>query len=178
VKRFLTLEKWRQLGPEAGNQAGLWALLLDCWQRDGAGFDHVGRLIVNSGQPYAQVFRTLDRQVSGRFEPLPEGVYTPGPVEFASGIWGDYSQQFHEVQSPIWWTIYGPRSIGGHLDGNRRDSPGSAACVVYRTMDDLKTYVNWCEGDPYKMTSLWVNWHLGTVKYPAGLVIPPFPKAA
>lgn len=178
-KRFLTLEKWKQLGPEAGNQEGLWALVLDCWERAGAGFRHVGRLIVNSGNRYAQNFRTLAAQVEGELEPIPEGVYADlGPLLFASGKWGDYSARFKAIDSPISLTIYLRRAIEFHLDGNRRRAPGSAGCVVFRTQADMETFVAWHEGDPHMMSSLWVNWKLETVHYPPGLVIPDPPKAA
>lgn len=172
MKRFLTLTKRQLIGPTGGNQEGLWTLNLDCWQRQGEKFAHIGRLIVNSGQPFAQRFRTLDHQVAGEYEPLPEAVYTPGPLEWASGKWGDSRALFPAVQSPIWATIYGPRAIGFHLDGNRGTSPGSAACVVFRTNADMHTYVEWHEGDPYKFSSLWVNWDLGSIQFPHGLQIP------
>lgn len=176
-RRFLTLEKWKKLGPEAGNQEGLWALLLDCWERVGGGFRHVGRLIVNSGGPDVQVFRTLAAQVEGEREPIPEGVYADlCPLLFASGKWGDYSDRFPVIDSPISLTIYLRRAIEFHLDGNRRRAPGSAGCVVFRTPEDMLAFVDWHEGFADMMSSLWVNWKLGTVHYPPGLVIPAPPK--
>lgn len=179
-RRFMTLEKWKRLGPEAGNQEGLWALVMDCWERGPGGmFIHVGRLVVNSGGPDRQHFRTLADQVEGEREPIPEGVYADMlPLEFASGRWGDYSARFPSIDSPISLKIYVRRAIEFHLDGNRRWAPGSAGCVVFRSVADMETFVSWFENDPHMMTSLWVNWRLGTVHYPPGLAIPPLPKAA
>lgn len=179
-RRFLTLEKWKQLGPEAGNQEGLWALALDCWDKGPGGtFNHVGRLIVNSGGPDRQEFRTLAAQVEGEREPIPEGVYADlGPLLFASGQWGNYSDRFPSIDSPISLTIYYRRAIEFHLDGNREWAPGSAGCVVLRSMADVETFVAWHQGFADMMSSLWVNWRLGTVHYPPGLVVPPMPKAA
>lgn len=156
----------------AGNQDGLLPLKMDCWEKQKAGamVHHVGRLIVNSGAPYAQIFRDLPNEVAGRLEPIPEGVYHPGPLEFASGVWGDYSVNFPEVQSPIWQVIHRTRSIGNHLDGNRVWAPGSAACPVFRTMGDVKIFVGWFQGDPYRMTSIWVDWwNVGRVNLPPGI---------
>ena len=179
-KRSLTLEKWKCLGPEAGNQEGLWALVLDCWQKAQGGiFDHVGRLIVNSGNRVSQNFRTLAGQVEGELEPIPEGVYSDlGPLLFASGTWGDYTARFKAIDSPISLTIYHRRAIEFHLDGNRAWAPGSAGCVVFRSMADVEAFVAWHEGFADMMSSLWVNWKLGTVHYPPGLIIPDMPKAA
>lgn len=158
MSRFLTLINHGAKPIQgAGNQDGLLPLKLDCWDKQG-GLHHVGRLIVNSGAPYAQIFRDLPNEVAGRLEPIPEGTYTPGPLEFASGVWGDYSALFPDVQSPIWQVIHRDRAIGFHLDGNRSWAPGSAACPVFRTMYDLKQYVEWFQKDPHRMSSVWVDW--------------------
>lgn len=164
MSRFLTLVKWKQLGSEAGNQSGLWSCFLDCWEKQG--FKHVGRLVVNTGAPHRQNFRTKADQHIGELEPVPEGVYELGRLYFASGRWEDYTRRFPSIDSPTSQTIEPNRAIEFHLDGNRQWAPGSAGCVVFRTLDDLKTYVSWFQGDPNKMTSLHVCWNLGTVKLP------------
>lgn len=171
-KRFMTLTLWKRLGQEAGNQAGLWAMFLDCFERRGAKFAHIGRLVVNSGGPDRQHLRTRADQVVGEREPVPEGVYTLGPILFASGRWGEYSAKWPRIDSPISQTIEPVRAIEFHLDGNREYAPGSAGCVVFRTLADLKIYISWAEQDPNKFTSLWVNYGLGTIEWPAGLKIP------
>lgn len=169
AKRFLTLVNYGTKPISgAGNQDGLLPLKLDCWSHTGKTgkvdgqevplYEHHGRLIVNSGQPYAQIFRDLPHEVSGQLEPIPEGRYTPGPLEFASGRWGDYSKDFPEVESPIWMVIHRLRAIGFHLDGNRLWAPGSAACPVFRDRQDMKTFVAWHQEDPWCMTSVWVDW--------------------
>lgn len=174
-KRFLTLTLWKQLGPEAGNQAGLWAMFLDCFERRGATFAHIGRLVVNSGAPHCQHLRTRADQVVGELEPVPEGVYPLGPILFASGRWNNYGAKFAKIDSPTSQTIEPVRAIEFHLDGNREWAPGSAGCVVFRTLADLKTYISWADQDPHRFTTLWVNYQLGTIKWPEGLKIPPPP---
>lgn len=175
--RFLTLSKWFQIF-DAGNQTGLWALLLDCFQRKGNTFDHIGRLVVNSGAPHRQYFRKKKDQRIGELEPIPEGIYplANSPLSFASGVWGDYSKRYNSIDSPVSQTIEPNRAIEFHLDGNREWAPGSAGCVVFRSMNDLKTFVSWFDKDPLKMSNLFVNWNLGSVHWPAGLVIPEKPE--
>lgn len=174
MSRFLTLTNAGvQPVENAGNQTGLYPLRLDCWEKSGAGYIHVGRLIVNSGQPWAQEFTDLAHERPGRYEPIPEGRYQPGPLEFASGRWEDYSGEFREIQSPIWMVIHRTRAIGFHLDGNREFSPGSAGCPVFRSMSDLKIFVGWHRGNANEMTSLWVDWSgVGGTNLPPGLKIP------
>lgn len=174
MKKFLTItNKGCKPIVGHGNQAGLWPLKLDCWENRNGVFINHGHLIVNSGQPWAQEFRDLPHEVAGQYEPIPEGKYTPGPLEFASGRWGDYSSEFKEIQSPIWCVIHRTRAIGFHLDGNRTNSPGSAACPVFRSNQDMRTFVDWWEEDPFCMTSVWVEYvNVAGVTLPKGLVIP------
>lgn len=173
-KKFLTItNQGSKPITGAGNQDGLWPLKLDCWRNLGnEKYSHLGRLIVNSGQPWAQYFRDLPHEVVGQYEPIPEGRYTPGPLEFASG-WKIWSGNFPEIQSPIWCVIHRARAIGFHFDGNRTTSPGSAACPVFRSLPDCHTFTDWWEDDPFMMTSVWVEYvGVGGRTLPPGLVIP------
>lgn len=144
-------------------QFGLVDIHLDAWQN----LNYLGRITVNSGAPGAQVFRTLVNERKGQLEPCPEGVFNLGPLEWAGGK-GNYDAQFPQIQSPIWVMIDPRRAIGFHLDGNRRTAPGSAGCLVFKTVDDMKKFVNWYNGYG-AFQQLICNWGLGSVKEPAHL---------
>jgi hypothetical protein len=144
---------------------GLYDINLDSWQNS----NYLGRIIVNSGAPGHQNFRTVPGEIAGNLEPCPEGEFDLGSLDWAGGK-GNYDQRFQEINSPIWVTIYRRRVIGFHLDGNRLTAPGSAGCLVFKTMDDLKKFVNWWNGyGPF--SKLYVDWGLGYVKKPAELRI-------
>lgn len=122
---------------------------------------YVGALEVRTGLPGKQNFRTKSHELRGQYEPVPEAVYPLGPLYFAGGK-GDYSTVYPSVQSPIWVDIYPERAIGFHLDAG---VIGTAGCVGFITMQDLKTFVNWY--DLYgRFSTLYVDWGLGTVKLP------------
>ena len=124
---------------------------------------HIGSLMVRSGLPGRQNFRTRANEVRGQYEPVPEGVYDLGKLEWAGGK-GDYQTLFPNILSPIWITIIGyPRYIGFHIDAGVE---GTAGCVGFKNMKDLKTFVNWINGYGH-FTHLFVDWNLGTVKPPS-----------
>jgi hypothetical protein len=154
------------------NSQGLLELNLDAFQ----GENYLGRLIVNSGAPGHQRLSTIPTEKAGNLEPCPEGEYDLGSLDWA-GKPGDYGTFFREIKSPIWITIYRGRAIGFHLDGNRAYAPGSAGCMVFKSMDDLKTFVNcWNGYGPF--TKAFVDWSLGYVKVPEklkGLIKSPHP---
>ena len=134
-------------------------LRLDAYQ----GPNHLGHLYVTSGLAGRQNFRTRANEVAGQYEPVPEDVYTLGDLEWAGGK-GNYSKLYPRIDSPIWVTIIGwPRYIGFHLDAG---IPGTAGCVGFKTMTDLKTFVNWWNGyGAFKQ--LFVDWGLGSVELPS-----------
>ena len=148
-------------GPMQAN--GLYDIYLDAWQNQ----NYLGRIVVNSGAPGHQKFRTVPGEVAGNLEPCPEGEFDLGGLDWAGGK-GNYTAMFQEIRSPIWVTIYRRRAIGFHLDGNRLTAPGSAGCLVFKTMEDLKKFVDWWNGyGPF--AKLYVNWGLGYVKVPPEL---------
>ncbi len=128
----------------------------------------MGELLVVSGAPSAQRFRTGNRSKAGSLEPLPEGAYTIGPVEWAGGKAGDYTTKWPDPGlGPVWVAItYKPPSgtqrsaLGFHVDDNAPVAPGSAGCVVFRTLADLKVFVGWMS--QHRPRELYVNWGLGT----------------
>ncbi len=142
------------------NPQGLYELNMDAFQ----GKNYLGRLMVNSGAPGHQVFTTVPGEHAGRLEPCPEGEYNLGPLAWA-GKKGNYEKLFPAINSPIWVEIYQKRAIGFHLDGNRDRAPGSAGCMVFKSVDDMKTFVNcWNGYGPFK--KCFVSWGLDYVVIP------------
>lgn len=153
-------------------QHKLWALNLDLFLYAKNPYNHLLRLVVNSGSPGRQNFRTLADQHIGELEPVPEGVYQPGPLEAASGNLKDYFRRFPEIDSPIWQVIYRARAIGFHLDGNRAWAPGSAGCVVFRSLADCRSYTELFLADPFRLKELYVDWGLGSIVNPFEAIMP------
>lgn len=100
-----------------------------------------------SGQPYAQTFRRAgdDGNISGNMEPLPQGKYSVGSIEWASGK-NVYEGSWGEGLGPVYVAVScdDERKRGGfgiHLDANRDTSPGTAGCIGILTLDDLQELV-------------------------------------
>ena len=134
-------------------------LILNAYQ----GPKHVGSLEVRSGLAHRQNFRTRANEKPGLYEPVPEDIYDLGPLEFAGGH-GNYTKLWPTIKSPIWVEIIGwPRWIGFHFDAGQ---PGTAGCVGFITMQDLKTFVNWINGYGH-FSQMYIDWGLGSVKLPS-----------
>ena len=128
-----------------------------------------------SGQRGKQNFRTPAMSRAGSMEPLPEGYWKLGLVEWASGIKGDYSKNWPDQNDglgPIWvnMTCTSPTersAIGFHLDHNAKGgAPGTVGCVGIPVMADLKKFVSWFEDPRFAPKMAVVNWGLGTVETP------------
>ena len=126
----------------------------------------MGELLVVSGAAGAQTFRIGARSRAKSLEPLPEGRYSLGPVEWA-GKAGDYAASWGPGLGAVWVSInyaapgHTTRSaLGFHLDENAKTAPGSAGCVVFRSTADLRTFVGWM--NQHRPKDLYVNWGLGT----------------
>lgn len=143
----------------------------------------LGALVVNSGSPGAQSLRAAVNSFSGSLEPIPEAGYSVGPYDPAGTLpdgTPDWDARFPGPQAgalgPFWRRIDflpgtplppPPRvrgDLGFHLDANREFSPGSAGCVVFRTLEDLKTFHAWGLDRP--VARLYVNYGLGSVVVP------------
>jgi GH24 family phage-related lysozyme (muramidase) len=127
-------------------------------------------LSVTSGAPGAQAFRTGAASRSGSLEPLPEGRYGLGPVEWANGV-GNYSASWGPGLGAVWVAINyqtpgttARSALGFHLDSNIKTAPGSAGCVVFPSTDDLRKFVGWMNES--KPQHLFVDWGLGTCPKP------------
>jgi hypothetical protein len=132
----------------------------------------IDRIPAISGQAGQQYFRTVTMSRGGSMEPLPEGYWLIGPVEWASGVWGDYSKNWADPNNglgPVWVALRcnSPTertAIGFHLDNNAAVSPGTNGCVGITNGADLKKFVGWFTDPRYSPKVAIVNWGLGTVK--------------
>ena len=173
TKHFLRLTK-----TDNTNAHGLAELLLSLVD----GKNEVDRLTIVSGQPGAQEFRTADVSRRGSMEPLPEGYWTVGVIEFASGVNGDYSENWPMLGDglgPVYVELNctsptGRGDIGIHLDNNADVSPGTIGCPGIPKagadgLANLKKFVGWFANSANAPERLVVNWGLGTVETTLGL---------
>jgi hypothetical protein len=123
-----------------------------------------------SGAPGHQFFRASKDSISGSMEPLPEGRYRLGGLDWANGE-GNYSASFAPGLGAVWVGLEyeapggtDRTAIGIHLDQNAKISPGTAGCVGLLTPADEKTFVGWIKADNPR--HLFVDWGLGTCPKP------------
>jgi hypothetical protein len=127
----------------------------------------MGELMVVSGHPSAQQFRTGAASRAKSLEPLPEGRYGVGAIEWA-GTPGDYSASWGPGLGAVWVALSyqtpgttARSALGFHLDSNATAAPGSAGCVVFRSLADLRTFVAWLTQHT-SARRLFCDWGLGT----------------
>lgn len=120
-----------------------------------------------SGIPSAQIFKIGSSSMSGSFEPMPEGRWSIGPLEFAGGK-DNYEVFWASNLGPLWAGMtpdFDTRraAIGLHLEAG---AIGTAGCAGIIGMSELRKFVQLMRAhDPAKA---YVNWGLGTC--------PPTPK--
>jgi lysozyme len=163
-KNYLLLTKTNQK-----DTTGCFKLKLE-YIKDGLAKDS---LVVVSGTPKRQFFRTGKDSRRGSFEPLPEGKWTiHSPI-----MWKGGSDVYD--RNKVWETGIGPvkilldyvpvdgtrrGNIEIHLDWNKSTNPGTAGCIGVNTISDFQRLVGWLrETDPRE---LYVDWGLDTVKLP------------
>lgn len=165
VKPFLRLTK-----TDKTNGKGLVELLLSLVK----GGTTIDSLTIISGQSWAQNFRTADVSRSGSMEPLPEGYWMIGDLEFASGVLGNYNASWGDGLGPVYVELNctsptGRGDIGIHLDANEEVAVGTAGCVGIPKaggdgLTNLKKFVGWFANAAEAPERLVVNWGLGTVE--------------
>ena len=123
-------------------------------------------LLVVSGAPGRQGFRRGQDSKAGSLEPLPEGRYRVGDIEWKGGK-DVYAGSWGAGLGPVWVGIEyeapgttARSALGIHLDENQGSSPGTAGCVGIRSMDELKRLVSLLRKHDPKL--LFVDWKLGT----------------
>jgi predicted chitinase len=109
-----------------------------------------GVLPCSSGAPGHQSFRVGRDSRSGSNEPLPQGEYRVGDIVWASGQKDNWEASWGPGLGPIWIDLryISPgrtdrSAIGIHLDANLSWSPGSAGCLVFHSIRDLKKLIEW-----------------------------------
>lgn len=132
----------------------------------------VDQLPAISGVGSRQAFRTGELSKSGSMEPLPEGYWSLGVVEWASGTKGDYTRSWADPNDglgPVWITM-NPlftterTGIGFHLDNNAPvGMPGTAGCIGILNKTDLAKLVSWFDDSKAPKLAI-VDWNLGTVE--------------
>ena len=128
----------------------------------------VDKVTAVSGQPGKQYFRKAGDSISGSMEPLPEGKWSLGNVEWAGSGKGSYSGSWGEGLGPVWVSVnpemYTKRSdIGIHWDYNASYSPGTSGCIGITNKGDLQKVVSWFDNSLTAPKETIVDWGLGTV---------------
>jgi len=128
----------RHVGQHSGSWAGLKSLRLQIGDES---------FSVASGARGVQNFRrpTDPRSVPGNLEPIPQGRYRIGSIEF-SGARDSYEGSHGSGLGPVWVSIDAEFSddrgaFGFHQDHNIDWAAGSAGCVVFRDVADLRRFV-------------------------------------
>jgi GH24 family phage-related lysozyme (muramidase) len=130
----------------------------------------IGALIVVSGAPGAQQFRTGARSRSGSLEPLPEGRWGIEDIQWASGkdnYSGSWGAGLGPVSTPLRYLGPGKTersAIEVHIDSNARTSPGTAGCIGIANEADYRKFVSWLRDSNPR--DLFVNYELGTCPIP------------
>jgi hypothetical protein len=130
----------------------------------------MGVLTAYSGGPRNQVFRRGVDSRRGSGEPLPEGLWSIGDIDWKAGK-DNYSASWGPGLGAAWVPIeyQAPgdterSAIGFHLDENVISAPGSDGCVVFRTKADLASFIAWLRSDNPRQ--LYVDWGLGSCPKP------------
>jgi hypothetical protein len=137
----------------------------------------IDKVQATSGQPCCQHFRIGVNSKAGSREPLPEGYWKLGSLEWASGEWDNYTISWPSTfqgLGPIWIEMdyvwpddTERRGIGFHLDNNQDIYPGTAGCVGIikdPNLASLRTFVSWFENPQKAPKTTIVDWGLGTVE--------------
>ena len=128
----------------------------------------VDKVTAVSGQPGKQYFRKAGDSISGSMEPLPEGKWSLGNVEWAGSGKGSYSGSWGEGLGPVWVSVNPEMStrrseIGIHWDYNASYSPGTSGCIGITNKSDLQKVVGWFDNSLSAPKETIVDWGLGSV---------------
>jgi lysozyme len=125
-------------------------------------------LKVISGAPASQQFNLPQNSKEGSGEPIPQGRFMIGDIDWASG--SDNYEAAHPIAGnglgPVWVPLIKPETMktgrdafGMHSDWNwikEGHSPGSAGCVCPTSMDDLKELIRLLrKHDPRVLVVYW-----------------------
>ena len=173
---------WSTAGKISGNDSPPYLKLTRTGKVDGRGLEALllerfkngipmATMRVVSGAPGRQQFRKGIDSRSGSMEPIPEGQWGISPIAWAGGA-DNFAASWGPGLGPasVPLTYKGPgttwrSAIEAHFDANHGSSPGTAGCIGFNSMDDLKTFLYWIRADRPK--NLYVDWGLGTCPRPA-----------
>jgi hypothetical protein len=125
------------------------------------GAEQKAKFSVRSGAPGRQVFQKGGTgELPGTLYPCPQGEYSVEDISWAGGK-DNYSVSHGPGLGPV-FVPFEPKfrtkrgSFGFHRDDNYENSPGSAGCIVFRELQDLKNFVAVLrEYDPKTMVVDW-----------------------
>ncbi len=128
-------------------------------------------ILVCSGTPSHQAFRTASKSQLGSLEPLPEGRWFVNDIKWRDGKDNYNGKVFSSALGPVTVKLdfkapgsTARRAIEMHIDANRATNPGTAGCIGVKSVADYKTLVTWLrDTDP---RGLFVNYGLGTCPNP------------
>jgi lysozyme len=161
VPSFLRLTKTQD------QKGGLRLLRLD-YVKNGKAVDSIR---VYSGSASHQKFRIGSKSRVGSLEPLPEGRWQIGNIQWRDGK--------NNYNGKVWNQGLGPAKIALaysapgttarsaimiHIDWNHRVAPGTAGCLGIQTIADYKTLVRWLRDTNPR--HLFVDYKLGTCPKP------------
>jgi lysozyme len=125
-----------------------------------------------SGQPRKQIFRKAQHSKAGSGEPLPEGLWRIGDIQWAGGKDNydgrTFSNGIGPVTIPLDFVSPGTTersAIEIHLDWNRsKGYPGTIGCIGFYEVHHYRKLVSWLrDTDP---RDLFVDWGLGSCPRP------------
>jgi N-acetylmuramoyl-L-alanine amidase/uncharacterized protein YraI len=129
-------------------------------------FQPIESINVVSGIPSCQVFEIGSPQNRpGCCYPLPQGEYAVSTEVAWAGGRENYNASFGAGLGPVWVAIMpkfrtSRRDFGFHLDPNRLSSPGTAGCIGFTSLADLKRFVAWFANPNTAPHTLKVDWGL------------------
>ena len=118
---------------------------------------------VASGAIGRQVFRKADspHSVPGSLEPIPQGIYRfDGQPEFVDEL-DSYEGSWGSGLGPVWHGLENGQKMrrgafGVHLDSNIGTARGSAGCIVFQSISELRRYVAaWRKARPKTLSVEW-----------------------
>ncbi len=119
-----------------------------------------------SGSPGCQLFlKPQDsRSVPGSLQPIPQGTYSVGIVEWAAGS-NNWKGSWGDGLGPVWIAIDPTftddrSSYGFHMDSNIEYSPGSAGCIVFDRQEKMMKLLTWLKDPRIRPQRLYVDWEL------------------
>jgi N-acetylmuramoyl-L-alanine amidase len=140
-------------------------------------FRTIDKVKVRSGLFGAQFFRTGKNSEAGSGEPIPEGEFDMGPIEWAGPV-GNYAKSWKTGIGATWRSLEPKFQTARSALGQHRDlsTPGTLGCVGLQSEADERKCVEW--ETKYPTRELHVDWGLGTAKKMTEVTDAPAPTPA